>query len=102
MRDIIAREEFSNSVHTELKLKIDEANSLDLELAAFQDLGSTPRQEQFSLEFRGPLQPILPQAIYQMEHPSIGAFHIFLVPVRRDNVGTYYEAVFNRFAEQQS
>lgn len=37
-----------------------------------------------------------------MDHPAIGAFDIFLVPIKRDPEGMYYEAVFNRFTEPQS
>ena len=101
MRDIIAREEFSNSVNSGFKLKVDDSNSLEIELVTFEDLGSTPRQEQFSLVFRGPAAPSLPQTVYQLEHEAIGLFNIFLVPVGRDNLGVYYEAIFNRFPEQE-
>ena len=99
MRDWISQEEFSNSVNTGLKLKVDESNSLDFELVVFRDLGSTARQEQFAVEFRGPADTILPQAIYEMQHDAIGVFQIFLVPIRRDSIGVYYEAVFNRFPD---
>ena len=101
MRDSISREEFSNSVNSRFRLKLDESSSLDVELVTFEDLGSDARQEQFSLVFRGPAQPVLPQTIYQLEHEGIGLFNIFLVPVGRDNLGAYYEAIFNRFPEQE-
>ena len=101
MRDNIPREEFSNSINTEFKLKIGESDVIKVELVTADDLGSTPRQEQFSLVFRGPAAPVLPQTIYQMEHATIGLFNVFLVPVGRDNLGVLYEAVFNRFREQE-
>ena len=101
MRDSIAREEFANSVNTKFKLEVDEANSIELELVTFDDLGSTTRQEQFSLVFRGPAAPLLPQTIYRLDHGAIGRFSIFLVPIGRDNRGVNYEAVFNRFPEQK-
>jgi hypothetical protein len=48
----------------------------------------------FRLEFQGPSEPILPQAIYRFR--SGDACHdIFIVPVARDDDGTLYEAVFN-------
>jgi hypothetical protein len=48
----------------------------------------------FRLEFQGPFEPILPQAIYRFR--SGDACHdIFIVPVARDDDGTLYEAVFN-------
>ncbi len=51
-------------------------------------------REQFSLHFRGPATPVLPQRIYRLDHPELGALEIFLVPIRRDAAGITYEAVF--------
>ena len=48
----------------------------------------------FSLVFLGPLDPVLPQAIYRFEHDELGAFEIFVVPIGRDETGVRYEAVF--------
>ncbi len=36
---------------------------------------------QFSLVFRGPLEPVLPQAIYGLEHDALGHLDLFLVPI---------------------
>ena len=44
----------------------------------------------FSIVFSGPADPILPQAIYRLEHPELGVFDLFLVPIAAGN----YEAVF--------
>jgi hypothetical protein len=52
------------------------------------------RRAPFSLLFRGPVEPILPQRIYHLEHVSVGAIDIFIVPVAHDGSGTTYEAVF--------
>ena len=48
----------------------------------------------FSLVFRGPLQPVLPQRTYRVEHDGIGEFDLFLVPIGLDAEGMRYEAVF--------
>lgn len=48
----------------------------------------------FSLVFRGPLQPVLPQRIYRLEHAALGPLEIFLVPIGPDEQGMRYEAVF--------
>ena len=37
-----------------------------------------------------------------MTHDSIGEFELFLVPVGRDDSGTFYEAVFNRLVKQET
>ena len=54
-----------------------------------------PRRAPFSLIFRGPASPTLPQRIWPLEHPSLGRLEIFLVPIGPDASGMRYEAVFN-------
>ena len=49
----------------------------------------------FALVFRGPMQPVLPQRIYRMEHADIGTFELFIVPIGPDRDGMRYEAVFS-------
>ena len=51
-------------------------------------------REPFSLVFRGPLEPVLPQQIYHFEHDELGAFDLFIVPVGPGEAGMQYEAVF--------
>jgi hypothetical protein len=48
----------------------------------------------FSLTFRGPAQPLLAQAMYDVEHPVHGVIAIFIVPIAADAGGVTYEAVF--------
>jgi len=48
----------------------------------------------FRLEFRGPPNPILEQAIYPIRSGEFSS-EIFIVPIGRDASGTLYEAVFN-------
>jgi uncharacterized protein DUF6916 len=54
-----------------------------------------PRSQPFSIYFRGPHPPLLPQQIYPLEHDRLGTFEIFLVPIGPDAQGMRYEAVFN-------
>jgi hypothetical protein len=49
---------------------------------------------QFSLVFRGPVEPLLRQATYGVDHPEVGHLEIFLVPIGPDGAGMRYEAVF--------
>ena len=53
-----------------------------------------PRRAPFALLFHGPPTPILPQRIYRLEHPALGTFDLFLVPLGPDRAGMRYEAVF--------
>ena len=48
----------------------------------------------FGLVFRGPLEPVLPQGIHRLEHETLGALDLFLVPIGPDEAGMRYEAVF--------
>lgn len=70
-----------------------------LEVALYQvrlhEAHGGPRKQPFSLYFRGPRQPVLPQQIYRLEHDRMGTMEIFLVPVGPDGQGMGYEAVFN-------
>ena len=48
----------------------------------------------FSIVFRGPLVPILPQRIYEFRHDTLGSFELFIVPIGPDDGAMQYEAVF--------
>jgi hypothetical protein len=53
--------------------------------------------ERFSLVFIGPWDQVLEQRIHSFQHPRIGNFEIFIVPViSRDTSGAHYECIFNR------
>jgi hypothetical protein len=69
-----------------------DAGRLDLELCDARALG--PDDRPFTVVFRGPAEPLLPQRIYRLEHASIGTLEIFIVPVGRDESGATYEAIF--------
>jgi len=70
----------------------DERFELTLELA--EEVPSAGREGgSFRLEFLGPFEPVLPQAIYSFCHGT-DAMEIFIVPIGRTSAGTRYEAVF--------
>ncbi len=50
--------------------------------------------KQFSVIWRGPAAPILPQSIYAVEMPDGERYDLFRVPVGKDKEGILYEAVF--------
>ena len=49
----------------------------------------------FELTFRGPRDPILPQATYRMTHATLGSLDVFIVPLKSEAEGTTYQAVFS-------
>ena len=42
----------------------------------------------------GPLEPVLPQAIYDLEHDALGHLDLFLVPIGPSQGGMRYQASF--------
>ena len=52
------------------------------------------RRQPFSLVFRGPAEPLLPQQIYRLRNAQFGEAEIFLVPLGPKQDGIEYEAVF--------
>ena len=90
---------FEENLNTRFWLVEDGLEPYAVDLVECVNGHSTPRQEQFSLRFRGDRAQIFPQRIYAMKHEAIGEFELFLVPVGRDESGTFYEAVFNRWRE---
>lgn len=54
-----------------------------------------PRRSPFSLIFRGPAAPLVPQRTWPITHETLGRLEIFLVPIGPDASGMRYEAIFN-------
>ena len=72
---------------------------LDLELLSAEAATVSGHQASgrapFSLVFRAPREPLLPQRIYALQHSALGVLDIFLVPIGPDESGQRYEAVFS-------
>ncbi len=108
MLDKLTKESFEPHVNQIFNLDLDGQGFVPLQLtsvtahpayAGYQRAapqGAALRQEGFTLTFRGPTQPALPQRMYNLEHESMGKLEmLFLVPVGEDGNGRTYEAVFN-------
>jgi hypothetical protein len=52
------------------------------------------KREAFSLYFVGPVNPVLPQAMYTFRSEALTLKTMFIVPIGQDAEGTDYEAVF--------
>lgn len=48
----------------------------------------------FSLLFRGPMEPVLHQQIYQVSVAQGGTWDMFLVPIGPDDNGMCYESIY--------
>ena len=91
MLETFTAETFKPLLHERFAL-VDGDRRVDLELVDVTESAApgANRSVQFSIVFSGPSEPILPQAIYGLEHPELGAFELFLVPIAAGR----YEAVF--------
>lgn len=87
---------FAERLGDSFHIHLQEALPLEVRLIEAQELGGGGggRRTPFSLVFRGPLRPVLPQRIYRIEHEAMGNFELFLVPIGPDGEGMRYEAVF--------
>lgn len=91
-------ETFSERLCETFRIYPDGSKPLEVELISATALSERPEEgrhrQPFSIVFRGPGDTLLPQHIYRMEHPKIGIFELFLVPIGPDDKGLRYEAIF--------
>ncbi len=93
-------EQFAGCLNQTFSLECPGADALQLELIQVEPKGrfdpERDKRQAFSLLFRGPAEPIVPQANYPLENTALGRLEIFLVPLGPDGKGgANYEAVFN-------
>ena len=95
----LTEKEFSKHVNTKFRVAIEPP--LELELTEVKGYSSREHEElgmeRFSAFFSGPGDRFLGQSTYSFEHDQMGAFALFLVPVKQDQDGFRYEAVFNYY-----
>ena len=94
------KEEFSQQVDKTFCVSASEGPEFDVSLLEFTDIADTDTVETFSLLFRAPSHIGRAQGIYHLENDEMGSMDIFLVPIRQDEQGLYFEAVFNRLKEK--
>lgn len=72
------------------------AGQLEFTLARVDRLGGARpgARTPFSLTFRGPTAPVLPQAIYRFAHPRFDGLELFIVPIGPERDAMQYEAIF--------
>jgi hypothetical protein len=94
-------ETFADHIAEQFSVSV-EAGAVEVELIGATALAQTSgraiqtpvHRAPFSLEFLGPPERLLLQGTYPFEHPALGVFDIFVVPIGRDETGIRYEAVF--------
>jgi hypothetical protein len=95
--DILTVASFAERLGSRFRLELGSASALELELTQAIPLPSHARDVRapFSIVFRGPREPVLPQSIYALEDAQFGRLELFIVPIGPDAAGMRYEAVFN-------
>lgn len=98
MTDMPSRADFAAHTGEPFLIRFDSGETLPLTLAAVRDLGEHVMNdvtiESFALDFHGPLQPVLPQQTYPLQHATLGELLIFIVPIGPGEGVMQYEAVF--------
>jgi len=94
---MLTHEVFSAALNTKFLVEVAENQNVELNLEYVSELKLYPRQEEFSLVFRGPNEAFLGQGTRRMRHETIGSLQLFLVPIGQEPEGYRYEAVFNLF-----
>ena len=78
-----------------IEVDIENATTLTLtEVESRAGMGASGR-DPFALVFRAEGETVLEQRIYRLEHESLGAIEIFLVPISQGDDHVLYEAVFS-------
>ena len=102
MLESFTRATFSEHLDDFFHVCLEDSETIQLELIETTELSAEPRGKSqqsskripFSILFRGAAENPLPQKIHTFEHPKMGRFELFIVPVGLDETGMLYEAVF--------
>jgi hypothetical protein len=105
MLETFTTETFAGRVGETFRLLGDGRPPVDTTLAEVTVLGDSAtgslvegrtggRRQAFSLVFHAPRGVLVPQRIHAMEHDTLGAFELFLVPLGPEGDAMRYEAVF--------
>ena len=95
MAEQLKAADFNAHLHTTFRIYYEPDAAIEAELIEVSERPPTPRQERFSIVFRGPRWPLLFQALYRIEHPAMGTHELFISPFEVEEEHAYYEAVFN-------
>ncbi len=102
MLEDVTKAMFAENVNSTFNLRQESGPAMPLELIELLEGAPHPKYEQFSLIFRGPRECFMPQRTYEVEHAKLGTFLLFVVPIKQDENGIYYESVFSRSLPQEA
>ena len=94
---------FSELLHARFRIRVSHSEEIELELVeaapgrTVESQGKGGKRfESFSLVFHGPGDRLLPQKMHPFEHPQLGRFELFIVPIGQGPGHFKYQAIFNR------
>ena len=93
----VSAADFEPLLHSRFHLIFDSSSSFDLELVEVTERVRTtpsPGRSPFTLLFKGDPNQVHPPPMYRIEQDTLGPMDLFISPVRADQEGCYYEAVF--------
>ena len=101
MLESLQSSDFTPLLNQTFRIRTAANELLDVELVEVTEMGSgtagcgnAPERRPFSIVFRGPMDVLIPQNIYEIEHEKLGTISLFMVPIGPDQKGMRYEAVF--------
>src|SRR5437868_14833699 len=94
------KREFSEQLNRVFTAHTPDRHEFELVLTEFIDVLESDTQETFTLLFKAPNDVPPLQMTYRLTNDEMGDQEVFLVPVRQDAEGTYFEAVYNRSKAQ--
>ena len=96
MDTLATRDAFAAELNTIFKAQADAETTFEMTLVEVKSVISNKIQECFALLFcASPDAPVVQQS-FQLKHDVLGEMELFLVPVKKNESGVFYEAVFNR------
>jgi len=95
------KRDFAQQVAKSFRVSPAEASAFDLALVEVNEIADDESQETFSLLFQAPADAPAVQMTYEVENADLGKMHIFLVPVKKNHNGLYFEAIFNQLKRSE-
>lgn len=88
--------DFEAQINTTFKVLTEAEDQFEMTLVEVKTSISNKFQECFALLFKAPESAPPEQGMFQLKHEKLGDLEIFLVPVKKNDDGLFYEAIFNK------
>lgn len=94
--ELPTRDDFASRLNTKFRVFFNAEEPTEVELIEVTKLRQKPRYEAFAVTFLAPNDIPPEQRLYKVEHDTLDAVELFLVPFAQNEKGLSFEAVFNR------